>query len=190
MAPLIEHADEEEEAPCAHPVVEHLVDAPLHALHVEREHAEHHVAQVAHARKGHQPLHVGLHHADDGPVDDADDGKDGDKGNRVEGRFREEGNGEPQETVSAHLEEHPCQDHAARGRCLGMCVGKPRMHREHGHLDGEGEGEGAEEPVLEPAGHGRMVKIENIEGIDARRLVILEVEGEYGQEHQARFPPW
>ena len=73
VAPLVEHADEEEEAARAHAVVEHLVDASLQALHIEGEHAEHHVAQVAHAREGDEPLHVGLHHADDGAVDDADD---------------------------------------------------------------------------------------------------------------------
>ena len=156
MAPLVDHADEEEEPARADAVVEHLVDAPLHALHVEGEHAEHHVAQVAHAGEGDQPLQVGLHHAHDRAVDDADDRQDAHEGDRVEGRLREERDGEPQEAVCPHLQEHAGQDDAACRRRLGVRVGQPRVDREHGHLDGEREGEGGEEPVLEADGHGRL----------------------------------
>ena len=117
-------------------------------------------------------------------------GEDRDEGHRVEGGLRKERYGEPQETVSPHLEEHAREDHAARGRRLGMRIGQPRMHREHGHLDGEREGEGGEQPVLEPDGHGPVVEVEHVEGVDARRLVVMEIEGEDGKEHQDAARPW
>ncbi len=66
-----------EEPACGDPVVEHLVERALHALHVHRAQPEHDEAQVAHARVGHQLLHVRLDHRDERAVDDADDRQHG-----------------------------------------------------------------------------------------------------------------
>ncbi len=76
MPSLIEHPDDEKQAAGAYPVVQHLIDAPLHALHIESEHTEHHVTQVAHAGKGDEPFQVGLHHAHNGAVNDAHQSED------------------------------------------------------------------------------------------------------------------
>ena len=63
----------------------------LDSLHVECEHPEHHVSQVAHARKGNQSLQIGLHHRDQCAVDDSYDRQDGDNGRRSKAAFGKRG---------------------------------------------------------------------------------------------------
>ena len=60
---LVDHADAEEQRAGRQAVVEHLVDAALHAFAVERRHAQHDEAQMAHRGVRDQPLEIGLHHA-------------------------------------------------------------------------------------------------------------------------------
>ncbi len=64
MSPLINDADNKKEGTCANAMIEHLVDRPLHTLHVEGKHAQHHVAEVTHAGECHESLQVVLHHGD------------------------------------------------------------------------------------------------------------------------------
>ncbi len=64
---------------------------PCIPLHVEGEHAEHHIAQVAHAGEGDEPFQVRLHHAHDGAVNDADDREDRDEGDGVKAALGKSG---------------------------------------------------------------------------------------------------
>ncbi len=62
--------------------------------------------------------------------------------------LREERQGEAQEAVGAELEQDAGQDHRAARRRLDVGVRQPGVEREHRHLDGEGQGEGREQPEL------------------------------------------
>src|SRR5436189_1499806 len=67
----------------------------------------------------------------------------------MQGHGREQGQREPQEPVGPHLEQDAREQHRpGRGR-FHVCVGKPGVEREHRHLDGEREEEGAEQPERE-----------------------------------------
>ena len=61
VAALVDHADEEEQRARRDAVVDHHHQRALHALHGEREDAEHHEAEVAHRRVGDELLEVRLH---------------------------------------------------------------------------------------------------------------------------------
>ena len=58
---LVDHADEEEQRAGRDAVVDHDHQRALHALHGEREDAEHHEAEVADRRVGDELLEVRLH---------------------------------------------------------------------------------------------------------------------------------
>ena len=62
-----------------------------------------------------------------------------------------ERHGEAQEAERAELEHDAREDHRARRRRLDVRVGQPGVEREHRHLHGEREEEGAEEPVARPS---------------------------------------
>ncbi len=56
------------------------------------------------------------------------------------------GTREAQEAERAQLQHDARQDHRARRRRFDVRVGQPGVEREHRHLHGEREEEGAEEP--------------------------------------------
>ena len=133
-------------------MVQHLVDRALQALQVHGRDAEHHEAQVAHARVGHQLLHVRLHHRHQRAVDDADDGEAAQVRREVHRRVGEQRERETQQAVGPHLQQDAGQDdRPGRGR-FDVRVGQPGVEREQRHLDGEGHREGQEEPHLQLAG--------------------------------------
>ncbi len=72
VAALVEHADDEEQRAGGDAVIDLLEDAAGEALRRERKDAERAEAQMADGRVGDEALHVLLHQADDGAVDDAD----------------------------------------------------------------------------------------------------------------------
>ena len=131
-------------------VIDLLQHAARDAVGVHGEDAERAEAQVADRGIRDQLLPVRLHQADQRSVDDADDGEDGqDLDDRlVHRRFGQQRQGEAQEAVGPHLQEHGGQDHGARGGRLHVRVGQPGMEGEHRDLDGEADEEGPEDPLL------------------------------------------
>jgi len=77
---------------------------------------------------GDQPLHVLLHEANERAVNDADQGEHDDDVNDsrahdgVRGQQRER---EADETVRAHLQQDPRQNHRARGGSFRVRIGEP-----------------------------------------------------------------
>ena len=72
---LVDHADEKEERAGGDSVVDHHHQRALHALHGEREDAEHHEAEVADGGVRDELLEVGLDERDQRAVHDADHGE-------------------------------------------------------------------------------------------------------------------
>ena len=72
VAPLVDHADEQEQRAGRDPVIELMDDAAGDAQRREREHPQNRHAHVAHARIGDQTLPVALRQRDERAVDDAD----------------------------------------------------------------------------------------------------------------------
>ena len=149
VAPLVDEPDDQEQPARREAVVDHLQHAALEPERVEREHAEHHEAEVADRGVGDQLLHVLLHQRHEPGVDDADDRERHHPRHRVERRLRQERQREADEAVGPHLQQHARQDHRARGRRLDVGVGQPGVEREHRHLDREAEEEGEEHPELQ-----------------------------------------
>ena len=113
MPPVGQHADDEEQAAGADAVIQHLVHRALHALPVQRGDPEHDEAEMAHARIRDELLHVGLHHRNQSAVDDAHNRQRRQRGRECDGRVRKQREGEPHESVGAHLEEHTRKNHRA-----------------------------------------------------------------------------
>ena len=67
---------------------------------------------------------------------------------KLGGRFGEDGHGETQIAVGAHLEQDAGQDDRAGGGRLHVGVGQPGVEGEERHLDGEGQRKGQEAPGL------------------------------------------
>ena len=97
---------------------------------------------------------------------------------------RRYGQGKPDKAIGAHLEQHARKDDRARGRGFYVGVGQPGMEREHGHLDGEGGGEGQEDPVLQVVGHAGplALQVEYVQGLGLE----LRYSGDDGHQHQER----
>ena len=170
-------------------MVDHLQDAALEPERVEREHPQHHEAEVAHRRVGDELLHVLLHEGHERGVDDADDREGHHPRHRLEGRLGQEGQREADEAVGPHLQEDAGQDHGARGGGLDVGVGEPGVEREHRHLDREAQEEGEEDPELQVRGdphlHPHRV-VEAARRLEARQLLRVEVEGEDAEQHHHR----
>ena len=165
-------------------MVEHLVDRAHDAGGREGRDAEHHEAEVRHRRVGDQLLQVGLHQRDEGAVDDADHREDAHERREAHRRVREERDGEPEEAVAAHLQQHAGQDHRARGRGLDVRVGQPGVERPHRHLDREGEGAGQEEPGLERRVQRRGDELRDVEAREPGARV--EHQERHQHQHAAR----
>ena len=151
---LVDEADHEEEGAGEEPVAEHDEDGALHAGGVADqgdagEDAGRDEAHVAHARVGDELLEVLLHQRHQRAVDDGDHREPDDPRDERDGGVREERQAEAQHAVAAHLQEDAGQDHGARRGRLDVRVGEPGVHREHRHLDGEGQEEGEERPELQ-----------------------------------------
>ena len=179
-----QHADDEEEAAGADAVAEHLVDGAGHALRVHRGDPEHHEAEMADARVGHQLLHVRLHHRDERAVDDADDGEHGERRREVGRGLREQRERKPHEAIGAHFQHHAGQNHGPRGRRLDVRVWQPGVEREQRYLDRERQREREEEPELRVQRHLHLVQLQQIEAVRAGRRVVHVREAENREQHQ------
>ena len=155
MGPVVEHAHQEEERAGADAVVEHLEDGALGSDHGEGGQAQHHEAHVADGGVGHQLLDVALHHGHQRTVDDGDDAQQRQGLGIVHGRIGKHGDGEADEAIAAELQQHAGQDHRTRRGRLDVGVRQPGVQGEQRHLDGEGHGEGEEEPALDTEGQRR-----------------------------------
>ena len=178
-------------------MVDHLDDRAAEAHGVEREHTEHHEAEVRHRGVRNQLLHVALHQRHQRAVDDADDGQHHDRHDELTRGVRKNRQRETDETVSPHLQEDRRQDHGTRCRRFGMRVGQPGVEREHGHLDGEAEEEAEEDPELQ-SGRDEMPDlveaqhVERVAGVQPGNVeegyaaVVVEVERQDREQHQHR----
>ena len=113
VAPLIEDADNQEERPSGDAVVDLLDDAAGEPHRSERKEAQGAEAQVADRAIGNQLLHVLLHHADQGAVDDGNDRKrhhDTDDPLPRHPTLRHQRQRKSNKPVSAHLQQHARQD--------------------------------------------------------------------------------
>jgi len=166
-------------------VVDHLEQRSLPGHDVEGEEAEHHEAQVGDRGVGHQLLHVDLHPGDEGAVEDADHRERDEQRLRLQARLREERQRETQEAIGAELEEDAGQDHRAAGRRFDVGVGQPGVHREHRHLDGEGQRERREQPDLLVE---REAQAQHVAVGEAPGAVVQALEGpchpQDGDQHQ------
>ena len=146
---------------------------------------QHHEAEVADRRVRDQFLHVHLHPRDQRAVEDAGDGEPEQQRLGRPARLREEGEGEAQEAVGAELEHDAGEDHRAAGRRLDVGVGEPGVEREHRHLDGEGQREGAEQPELLRV---RQVEPQQVRVGEAPDAAVQLLEGpghpQDGDQHQ------
>ena len=150
VASLVDHADEEEQRAGRDAVVDHDHQRALHALHGEREDAEHDEAEVADRRIRDELLEVRLDERHERAVHDADHRQPEDGRRESPGLIAavgKERDGEAHEAERAELEHDARQHHRAGGRRFDVRVGQPRMEREHRHLHGEREEEGAEQPL-------------------------------------------
>ena len=184
MSPTIRNSAAGREA-----VVDHLQHAALEPERVEREHPEHHEAEVADRGVRDQLLHVLLHERHEPGVHDRDDRERRHPGHRVERRLRQERQREADEAVGAHLQQHAGQDHRARGGRLDVGVGQPGVEREHRDLDREAQEEGQEHPELQV---GRDLHAQPggvVEAAGRRELgqrLGAEVEREDAEQHHHR----
>ena len=192
VTPLVKYTHNQEQRAGRDAVVDLLEHAAGQAVRRECENSQRAEAEMADRAVGDQPLHVLLHEANERAINDADQGEhDYDVNNSrahdgVRGQQRER---EPDETVRAHFQQDPRQNHGAgRGR-FGMRVGEPRVEREHGNLDGKREEETPEEPHLQWIGKvvGGGQQRRNIEGAcPASRHRRVEVQRQDRQQHDHR----
>ncbi len=140
------------------------------AVGIQREDAQRAEAQVAYRGVSDQLLPILLHQADQRAVDDADDRKHGQNlhDGLVDRGFRQQRQGEAQESVSPHLQQHAGQNHRARGRRLHVRIRQPGVEREHRHLDGEAEEEGPEDPLLQAQRQVELHQLGDLEGVECR----------------------
>jgi hypothetical protein len=146
---LVDDSDEKEQSARREAVVDHLENAAGQSLVVQGEHAEHAEPEVADRRVSDQFLPILLHERDNGAVDHADHAQREDERREPSRGIRKHREAEPQETVDPHLEENTRKDDGARRRRPDVRVRKPRVEREHRHLDGKAEEKRQPDPRLQ-----------------------------------------
>ncbi len=184
---LVENPDQGKQGPGRDAVVQHLVHAAADAFHREGAQSQHHEAQMADARVGHELLEIRLRETHQRAVDDPHHRQHRQHGAVVHRRLRKERKGVAQEAEGPHLQEHAGQDDRSSCRCLGVRVGQPGVQREHRDLDCERQREGQKQPALggyrEPGSVGQDGR--KVEG-SAARSAGSEVQIENRDQHQQR----
>jgi hypothetical protein len=185
---LVNDADHQEEHARRDAVIQLLHHAAGDPVRVHREDSQRAEAQVAHRGVGHQLLPILLHQAHQRAVNDPDDRKHRQNLNDglVHRGLRQQREREPQEPVSPHLQQHAGQDDGAGGGSLHVRVGQPGVEREHGHLDGEAQEEGPENPLLQAERQVELHQVGNLKRVSAELAEVLEVERQDAQQHQHR----
>ncbi len=170
-------------------MVDHDQQRTLHALQRQRPDAEHHEAEVRDGGVGDELLEVRLHHRDQTAVDDPDQRQhhDDELHGLIQGDRREERQREPEEPVGPHLQQDAGEDHGPRRRRLHVRVGKPGVQREQGHLDGEREEEGPEQPPRDGSEILRVAQEVRVpERVHPARLARVQIEHEDRHQHEQR----
>ncbi len=186
VAALVNDADDEEEHAGGEPVIDLLQDGAGDAVGVHGEDAEGTEAQVAHRGIGDQFFPVGLHQADERSVNDADDGEDGQNLHDllVHRGLGQEREGEAQEAIGPHFQEHGGEDHGARGGRLHVGVGQPGVEGEHRDLDGEADEEGPEDPLLGGQRQIDFHQLADLKRVEAELVEVGEIEGQDAEQHE------
>ena len=127
MGPLVDDADEQEQAAGGNAVVDDLEDRPIQPLLVEHKDPERHEVHVADRAIRDELLEVGLDEGHDRAVDDRDQAQDDDRRPECLGRRREERQGEPDEPICTELQHHPGEYDRARRRRFDVGVGQSRV---------------------------------------------------------------
>src|SRR5438132_919435 len=137
---------------------------------------EGHERHVAHTGECDEALQVVLDDADEGPVQDRDDPDEREEPVQVARRGREHLHVEPDESVTAELEQDARQDHRPAGRRLHVRVRQPCVERPRRQLRAEGDEERDEREVGEQPGWDRQSRDDrgHVERVRAR----VQVEGE------------
>ena len=131
---------------------------------------------------GDQLLHILLRQRHDRGVDDGDDRQDLHEQAHGLGGFGQHGQGEAQEAVTTHLEQHAGQDHRARRRGFHVGIRQPGVNRPHGHLHRERCEECQPQPDLQVQ---REAQIPLHQYRDIRRA-LGEQQGHDRDQHQHR----
>ena len=134
----------------------HLEHGAADSERVDGPDPQQHEAHVAHRAAGDPPFHVVLGEGIEGAIDDVHDAQH-DQGRREhEVGLRQHLHVEAQQGITAHLEQHPRQQHGHR--CVGLTVGigQPGVERENRQLHAEAHQEAqiTEEPEAAAGGTG------------------------------------
>ncbi len=162
VAPVVKHADEQEEPAGGDTVSEHLEDRALHGNNMEGEDAENDEAQVADARISDEFFEVWLDKSDQRAVNNADDRKDGDCGCEPARSIGEERQAEADHAVGAHFQQHAGEHDGAGGGSFDVCVGQPGVERKERNFDGEGHEKGEEQKRFRAARKSQRAGLERI----------------------------
>ena len=126
------------------------------------------------ARVGDEALQVALREGDERPVDEADHREHGQcEGVAAEG-VRHHLQGDADEPVGAHLQEHAGEDRRARTRRVDVRRRQPGVQRHQRRLDHEGDDEAEEDEAgAQPAARERRVldDADHVEGVRRGRKV-------------------
>src|SRR5207253_7913925 len=141
VAPVIDHPDEEKERAGREPVVEHLINAALHSLHVEHEESQHDETEMADGGISDELLDVGLHHRYDRAVNDSDHRERYNDRRRGESRVGKKWYREAEKAVGSELEQDCRENNRAGGRRFDVGIRQPGMKWKKRYLNGEGKRE-------------------------------------------------
>ncbi|MCG3118110.1 MAG: hypothetical protein ALAOOOJD_00244 [bacterium] len=165
-------------------MIDHLQQTALQALMRQREYAQHHEAEMAHRRIGHQLLDIRLHHRNPGAVNNADNGQNGDERGEEHRGIGKQWQAETQKTVCSHFQEHAGQNHRTGGRRFDMRIRQPRVKRKHWNFNGEGKPERKKEPDLIILREEQIANLHEIEGQRAGDFAVVEINKENRHQHQ------
>ena len=185
MGAVVNHADQDKEHRRDRAVIEHLEHGAVDAGRGKPGQPQHHVSHVADRGVRDQLLVISLRHRAQRPVHDVDRAHDAQKDPRqfMAGR-RQNPEIHPQDSVSAHLEQHAGQDHADCGGCLDVGVRQPGMEREGRNLDREADEQGDPGDPLE--GHAIAARVGRECGHVKRRRRGVVVQPQHRQQDQDR----
>ncbi len=175
---LVQHAGQQEQRPGQQPVTDHLEDrtgdGQTPGLRLVRSHGpggtdgQGDVAHVVDGGVGDHPFEVGLREGDQRAVQHGDHADaDEDEGVLAPG-VGQDGHGDAQEAVGAHLQQHPGEDRRPGGRGLGVRGWQPGVegHGRGFHRQSDGDGQEDESAVCRASGRRVGVgQLDDVEGV-------------------------
>ena len=177
-SPAAQEPDRQEQGPRRHAVGHHVEDGAGHRRRAARKDAEHDEAEMADRRVGDQTHEVVGGDRHEGAPEYRDDGEHHDGCGRILRGLRNDPKAQGDHAVGSDFVEHAHEQRGRSRRGLFRCIGKPRVHREHGRFDGESDEEGDKDQHAVAAHRsGRRVKQQRMGAIAVRR------EGHDPDEH-------